>query len=221
MVVTMDTSRHAELSWDDGDDWPSRLLLPPCTNLALLDRMWVVLFCSDLADKFDAWTAAFSSTAWTTTLPAVYPSIALVTNGNGKVSIDSSQAYPGWKKPSSISSYLHHNATYGMRSEPVGSHGHQATYREDGTLIRTTIAAGTADFNQPLSFSLSISGGVKEHHYINDVIPFLRALSLDGNPGVYNKRLAPTNITHPCLYQGPNIDAYISLRPTLPTGTHP
>ena len=76
-----------------------------------LDRMWVVLFCSELADKFDAWTAAFSSTAWTSELPAV--------------------------------------------------------------------------------------------------------------SGVYNTRLAPTNITHPCLYQGPNIDAYIFLRPTLPTGTHP
>ncbi|MBR4614597.1 MAG: hypothetical protein IKO55_03225 [Kiritimatiellae bacterium] len=39
MVVTVDTSRHAELSWDDGDDWPSRLLLPPCTNLALRLRI--------------------------------------------------------------------------------------------------------------------------------------------------------------------------------------
>ena len=39
VIVTVDTSRHAELSWDDGDDWPSRLLLPPCTNLALRLRI--------------------------------------------------------------------------------------------------------------------------------------------------------------------------------------
>ena len=106
-----------------------------------------------------------------------------------------------------------------MRSEPVGSHGHQATYREDGTLIRTTIAAGTADFNHPLSFAWD--GGVAELHRRNDVLPFLRALSLDGNPGVYNNRHVPTSVTRPCLYQGPNTDEYILRRPTLPTGTHP
>ena len=186
-----------------------------------MDRMWVVLYASALKAEFVIWKTRYSNTSWTATLPSVYSSIALVTNGNGQVSIDASQNYPGWGRPSPISSYLHHNAVYEMRSNPVGSHGHQATYREDGTLICTTIAAGTADFSHPLSFYISGAGFVKERHYVRDVVPFLRAVSLDGNPGVYNKRLAPTNLSRPCIYQGPNIDSYLFLRPTLPTGIHP
>ena len=51
------------------------------------------------------------------------------------------------------------------------------------------------------------------------MIPFLRAISLDGNPGVYNYRYAPTDITRPCIYQGPNLNKYLEKRPILPTGT--
>ncbi len=61
----------------------------------------------------------------------------------------------------------------------------------------------------------------EDRHYVNDVIPFLRAISLDGNPGIYNDRYVPTNLTRPCLYQGQNLNDYISRRPTLPTGTTP
>ena len=123
--------------------------------------------------------------------------------------------------PAAISSYLHHDAAYEMRSEAVGDHGHQATYREDGTLIRTTIAAGTADYNHPWSFGMSWGSVVVEKHYVNDVVPFLRAISLDGNPGVYSGRYIPKNLTRPCLYQGTNLSEYILRRPTLPTGTTP
>ena len=50
-------------------------------------------------------------------------------------------------------------------------------------------------------------------------ILFLRAISLDGNPGVYNYRYAPTNLDRPCIYQGPNLNKYLEKRPILPTGT--
>ena len=33
--------------------------------------------------------------------------------------------------------------------------------------------------------------------------------------------ITPTTLTRPCLYQGTNTCDYITLRPTLPTGTHP
>lgn len=184
-----------------------------------LDRMWIVLYAATLKSGYDSWKTLFPSTAWTSSLPPVHSSIGLLTNGTGRVSIDETRRYPGWNAPKPISSYLHHNAVYEMRSEPVGSHGHQATYREDGTLITQTIAAGTADHNTPLSFTWS--GGVVELHYRNDVVPFLRAVSLDGNPGIYNVRHAPTNISRPCLHQGVNTQQYILRRPILPTGTTP
>ena len=30
---------------------------------------------------------------------------------------------------------------------------------------------------------------------------------------------APTNITRPCIYQGPKLNKYLEKRPILPTGT--
>ena len=56
------------------------------------------------------------------------------------------------------------------------------------------------------------------------MIPFLRAISLDGNP-CYPKFVTiissaiPTNFTRPCLYQGENLNLYFNYRPALPTGT--
>jgi hypothetical protein len=188
---------------------------------AVIDRMWIVVCSSSLKAEYDLWKAANANTSWTSVLPKVYPSISLVTNTVGRVSPDPSKTYFGWKKPSRKSTFLHHDAVYEMRSAPVEIHGHQATYREDGTLIRTSIAAGTADYYHPLSFGLNASGLVREKHYRSDVLSFLRALALDGNPGVYNSRLAPTNLTRPCLHQGSNLDEYILRRPILPTGTHP
>lgn len=186
-----------------------------------LDRLWIVIYANKLETDYETWKTTFASTAWTSALPAVPSSIRLSTNSSGRVSVDTSKTYPGWKSPDDISSYLHHDAVYEMRSESVGIHGHQATYRGDGSLIRTTIAAGTADYNHPLSFGMSWGNGVVERHYVNDVIPFLRAISLDGNPGVYNGRYIPKTLTRPCLYQGTNLNDYISRRPTLPTGTIP
>lgn len=184
-----------------------------------MDRMWIVLYSSDLKTGYDSWKTKFSGLTWTTSLPPVYPSIALSTNGNGAVSLVK-QDYPGWERPHAISSYLHHDAVYEMRSESVGIHGHQATYRADGTVIETTLAAGTADYSHPLSTHAHWPTLIQDDHYVNDVVPFLRALSLDGNPGIYNSRYIPTNLTRPCLYQGININEYILRRPTFPTGKH-
>ena len=79
--------------------------------------MWIVLYSSDLKAGYDSWKTKFSGLTWTTSLPPVYPSIALSTNGNGAVSL-AKQDYPGWERPHAISSYLHHDAVYEMRSEP-------------------------------------------------------------------------------------------------------
>ena len=184
-----------------------------------MDRMWIVLYSSNLKTGYDSWKTKFSGLTWTASLPPVYPNIALSTNSNGTVSLVK-QDYPGWERPHAISSFLHHDAVYEMRSESVGIHGHQATYRADGTVIETTLAAGTADYSHPLSTHAHWPTIIQDDHYVNDVVPFLRALSLDGNPGIYNKRYIPTNLTRPCLYQGTNINEYILRRPTFPSGKH-
>ena len=184
-----------------------------------MDRMWIVLYSSNLKTGYDSWKTKFSGLTWTASLPPVYPNIALSTNSNGTVSLVK-QDYPGWERPHAISSFLHHDAVYEMRSESVGIHGHQATYRADGTVIETTLAAGTANYSHPLSTHAHWPTIIQDDHYVNDVVPFLRALSLDGNPGIYNKRYIPTNLTRPCLYQGTNINEYILRRPTFPSGKH-
>ena len=71
----------------------------------------------------------------------------------------------------------------------------QASYDINGNVITNTIAAGTADRYKPMTIRLSwVVHLFVEYHYRYDVVPFLRAISLDGNPGVYNYRYAPTDI---------------------------
>jgi len=119
-----------------------------------------------------------------------------------------------------MDTYLHHDAKYEMRSNPVSDkHGHQAMYDDQGQLITAPIAAGTADLYAPFD-SLGIPSSAKKHRK-EDVYPFIRALQLDGNPVHPNNKKVPTNLTRPCIYMGLNTDKYIKKRPVLPTGTQP
>ena len=194
---------HVELRLADGE--------------TVLDRMWVVVYSPNTATKYTKWQSDNTSLAWTTNLPPVFSSIALVTNGTA-VAPNGVVSYERWGKPSNSSTLLHHNAKYGMRSENVGEHGHQATYDENGCVITGTVAAGTADFKHPLSLVFPAWTVVREDHYRHDVIPYLRAMILDGNPCLYNNRYAPTNLNRPMLYQGAHLDDYLMLRPPIPTG---
>ena len=53
------------------------------------------------------------------------------------------------------------------------------------------------------------------------VLPFIRALQLDGNPVHPNSTLIPTNLNRPCMYEGNHTQLYLTKRPTLPTGKRP
>ena len=118
-----------------------------------------------------------------------------------------------------------HNVVFEIRSVPQpGAHGHQATYRADGALITNTIAAGTADFAAP---SPKIYPRRLSRHRENDVLPFIRALQLDGNPCLPDNglsaatELVPRNLNRPALFEGQNTRRYIEHRPPFPTGiTH-
>jgi len=112
-----------------------------------------------------------------------------------------------------MDTYLHHDAKYEMRSNPVSDkHGHQAMYDDQGQLITAPIAAGTADLYAPFD-SLGIPSSAKKHRK-EDVYPFIRALQLDGNPVL--PRDINRNLNRPCIYMGSNTDKYIEKRPVLP-----
>ena len=102
-----------------------------------------------------------------------------------------------------------------MRSGPIsGGYGHQATYDVNGMLIRSPIAAGTADMAAPYHANDTLRARTGNKHLKQDVQPFLRALQLDGNPVLSTD--INRNLSRPCIYMGLNTDKYIEKRPVLP-----
>ena len=184
----------------------------------VLDRMWVVVNAASANRDFCNWHRVNSTnTAWTATLPKPYAHISLSTNYFGIVSaIDPEPGNPNqWGSPSSLTSwirprYLHHDAKWEMRSKAdADNHSNQACYDANGAIIRSGLAAGTADF---------VVGdlGHSKSHVRNDVDPYLHAVHLDGNPGDTQN---DNGLSRPCLYQGTNVTKYIECRPIiLPEG---
>ena len=170
----------------------------------MLDQLWIVIGFPLAERLFNNWCAENASLNWTVKLPPPFTTLAAAANS------------AAWEAPTSNSSFLHHNAAFTMRSAPAGQHGHQAAYDSSGKLITSTIAAGTADRFAPSSNL--------ELHRVKDVLPFIRALQLDGNPvhpannTILSSEAIPTNLSRPCIYQGSKTDTYISLRPPTPTG---
>ncbi len=164
---------------------------------------------------------------WINLLPPPFETIQITTNSLGEVSAcDPEPNGFDWNPPEKVeqSIYIHHDAVYEMRSTPVpGRHGHQATYDSNGVLIRSGIAAGTADKVSPAS----ILNGSTSAHRDSDVKPFIAAIQLDGNPvrptnmTDWFTEAVPSRLNRPCLYEGKNLRKYIECRPTLPTGTRP
>ena len=174
-----------------------------------LDRMWVVINAIKSERNFDDWYARnHTNLAWVATLPKPFPMLSFKTNFFNRVSvIDPEPGAPNeWNAPDSLSTYLHHDARWEMRS-PANSegHGNQACYDAAGRLNRSGISGGTADY----------SAGTWNNfwnHVPDDVEPYLNAVHLDGNPG---DTTAMNDITRPCLYQGHNIGRYIECRPIV------
>ena len=225
--------------WKSGDisgpalDWlpmgikPSELL-PTVHNVVLCDpegtevydRFWLVISSPDDRTKFANWYTKYSSDlAWTTYIPSPPQYLEITTNAIGKVaaSIPSTfNDHVSWSRPRPIlpSEHLHHDAKYELRSETVEQNGNQATYDANGNLVTVTIAAGTADYFQPFDYW----GNLRPNygHRNEDVYPYIRALQLDGNPGVPTSVAFPKTITHPCLRQGNEANKYLYCRPCVP-----
>ena len=178
-----------------------------------LDHLWVVVNASTAQTEFNGWCSANTNLSWTLGLPQPFSSIEIA-SGTPQ---DPEPGSPNeWQPPEPLNSFLHHDACFGMRSSNDGESGHQATYDAVGSLITSSIAAGTADYRRPYL----VSGFPNWQRHLNaDVKPFILALQLDGNP------VQPLNIyrdlSRPCLYQGGHADTYITLRPIIPTGVQP
>jgi hypothetical protein len=184
----------------------------------------VVVNSPETKTSFDGWYARNADTSWTSSLPQPFASLSFTFVEGGVEPVDPEPSLPSqWGTPHPVASYLHHDAKYEMRSNPIaGGHGHQATYDANGALIEYPIAAGTADIFAPYD----AEGNPRKNttHRNQDVYPFIRALQLDGNPvhrvgDILWVIDAPANLDRPCLYKGTNTGKYVDKRPVLPTGS--
>ena len=184
---------HVELRDEDGGE--------------TLDRMWVVVNTSDTDDQFGDWCINNADASWTDALPKPYAKLLITTNWFGGTSASpvNPVTLDQWYSPSHLSGFLHHDSKWEMRSHKVGDHGNQACYDDNGDIVLSGIAGGTAD--------LYYAGGwTVPEHVREDVNPYLNALHLDGNPGDTGWL---NGISRPCLYQGDNLDLYIECRPII------
>ncbi len=190
--------------------------VPDQGNEREFDHLWVVVNSPDTEMRFNDWYVQNADMSWTSGLPQPFSSISI--DPGTAEPVDPEPGPPGqWGTPHRIASFLHHDARFEMRSSPVaGGYGHQATYDANGVLIEDPIAAGTADIAAPYHADgvLRVIGALK--HREQDVLPFIRALQLDGNP-VHSTDIN-RSLTRPCLYRGSHTDKYIDRRPVLPTG---
>jgi hypothetical protein len=178
-----------------------------------LDRMWLVVNSTNTLARFTTWYAGNADISWTTNLPPPHASISFV---DGEAQDPEDGAPNQWSPPDGINplSYLHHDARFEMRTWIAGESGNQAAYAEDGSLISSSIAAGTADRHGPYDEDGDVR--LNTNHRNHDVYPFIRALQLDGNPVfITGWDKWPEALNRPCLHEGSAVGMYIARRPIL------
>jgi hypothetical protein len=175
----------------------------------VLDSMWLTINATEAQNEFDNWYIRNSNTNWIKNLPKPSPSISITTNfwGNVVCSYLDASFSDFWGDASEVgNSYLHHNASFSARSVTIaGGHGNQACYDNNGKIITSTIAGGTAAFAAGRLQSV-------RSHIREDVNPFIDALQLDGNPGEIDWL---NEIQRPCIFQGNYLNKYIERRPII------
>jgi len=173
----------------------------------ICDRLILVVVPTSTDQAHDDWVTAWSAnTAWLAELPAAYSSLA-AGNANPEPGTCTPQYWEN--SVATLGSYFHPGAALEMRSdETPGGHGHQACYTGAGGLITSGVAAGTADSHHK-------SDIITPSHRTEDVLPFVRAAQLDGNP-VWVNDLLPFDLNRPMIYEGSHLQQYLQLRPPIP-----
>ncbi|MBZ5727662.1 MAG: hypothetical protein LAP87_22020 [Acidobacteriia bacterium] len=145
-----------------------------------------------------------ASMQWTESLPPLYARL-----GPNHSNPEPAACRPRmWPTLRSIHTHYHPGAAYEMRSaiRPDGS-GHQATYTASGELLRRGPSAGSADRGSPSWNIFRLIG-----HMRKDVIPWVWAAQLDGNP--VNPARFYSNFDRPLIRAGQHIQDYLEVRPT-------
>lgn len=157
---------------------------------------------------FHSWfRAEQADLAWLETLPPVYSRLA---PGNRNPEPESCQPRL-WPTLTRIDNQLHPGAVYEMRSAPqADGSGHQATYDANGNLLRQGLAAGSADRASPGNGWNPLRLFA---HLRRDVIPFILAAQLDGNP--VRPTLFYLDLDSPIQNIGAHLRAYSQVRPTM------
>ena len=149
---------------------------------------------------------------WLAALPAIYGNVN-IESGN-RIDPEPANCDPQrWGRPGDFSSTLgfdsaryHPGAAFAMRSKPIGTVGHQATYRANGSAIRTGVAAGSADRGLPGT----------SNHVDMDVLPFIWAAQLDGNPVEPSPSATiPGSLNQALFFDGPSLNKYFFARPAI------
>jgi hypothetical protein len=168
--------------------------------------LWVVVITRVTRARFELWIYLETQKApWIYRLPK--PKAKLDFNREDldpEPEVDDLPNY--WKKPKILSSWLHHDSQYEMRSyKTIGSHGNQSCYDNFGNIVLEGIAGGTSDYAYAVWWNVF-------EHVKEDVDPFIWAILLDGNPCSVNLM---NEISRPCLYQGSYLDEYLKYRPII------
>jgi hypothetical protein len=174
----------------------------------ICDRLIFIIVPTSTQQLHDDWITTWSAnTAWFAELPAAYSALA-ADNTNPEPETCSNRYWNEWGLRG-INNYHHPEAVFDMRSnETPGGHGHQACYTGAGAIITSGVSAGTAD-------SHHYSDYWPPSHVTADVLPFVRAAQLDGNP-VWVNDLIPTNFNRPMMFEGSHLQQYLQLRPPIP-----
>ena len=186
-------------SFEDVDYYTVKATLEECGDA--IDEMLLIVVPKDTQDAFNAWfTAEIANDEWVDELPAPYSEL-----GGNNTDPEPSRCNPQrWRSPELKTSNFHPGGSIEMRSEPVGTTGHQAIYGASGELITQGAGAGTADRGLPFTTD----------HLQRDVKPFVWAAQLDANPVECSITLC-SNLDRPLMHQGEYIGKYIQARPTL------
>ncbi|MGD9611793.1 MAG: hypothetical protein AB7V22_02705 [Kiritimatiellia bacterium] len=177
----------------------------------ICDRLILVIVPTSTEQAHNDWVTTWSAnTAWLAELPAAYSSITFNAFGDPEYPEPGTCTNEYWEgSVEPLDSYYHPGATFQMRSEETpGGHGHQVCYTGAGAIITSGVAAGTADSHHHSDYW-------PPSHVTVDVLPFVRAAQLDGNP-VFVNDLVPTNFNRPMMYEGAHLQQYLQLRPPMP-----
>ena len=168
----------------------------------VLDRLIITVVPRSTKSAFDAWKSANRDTGWLAELPPLYSSLEAGQDP------DESCNPRIWESVSDTDSYYHPAAQFAMRSEETqNGHGHQACYDGSRSLIRAGVSAGTAD----KAHTSNLTGS--DSHKNQDVLPFIWALQLDGNP--VEGDFLNLDLTQPIAHEGAFSSEYLSLRPPI------